>query len=916
MKSRQFIVSGIIATLMIFLLSCASDGSLNDNPTVPDLSAQVEQQDAGHYLWAYYQIYVNFEENIVEIEPLRQVSDHWNILKFLEQGPCTNCVSILGMADTGNGTKNFDVQISHPFPTKNLTGFDVRGIAMFSGSKNFPVSTLSTPDRFAGDGALVNADGFTTLYNGTTAGSGPGGLQGYLKGKYTPAQTPNALLNGYKRHISPGMTNTRNMFYSGTSVIQTYELDMPDNGFIFGYAVDASWAYPDVKPVTDPAEDFPAEANCPEPWKIDVTIENIGQGLNDEGGEAKLVLDVFDHQGKTSHFTPVVECPELFDGSVNAVWAEDGTDYTRFEATIGNVKLAQIGDYMCLVSVTDTMDATAPDWLDLTAYQIVWLTITDYIIPQNQPPVAAAHASNYNPNVGQTVNYFDDSTDPDGASDIVKWEWDFSFEAFDGFQVGSEDQNPSMSYPANGDFEVQLRVTDSAMHTDMLDVPLQITVGGSGNTPPVACGDATNTHPNIETLVYFYDCSIDEDGLGDIVYYEWDLDGDGFFEKNIKDTTKIYMTGGDYLVQHKVTDTASNVDELDEPLLIEVNGPPIAMAEADVTHVQMGQMVTLTNLSIDDDGNGDIDDFYWDIDGNGDYDDPVDIANQDVIELFFYEAGVHSIGLFVVDEYGLDDELDDEIEITVDPFDPFCIELQDQYNSAESLYGNRVFNYFQGAIGSIENLDYKDVNGLWDFTGVPTSQPAICEWYTSSNIDDDGVLGPYPGADFYFKESAPVAGGAMYVPHDFIFDDPSEGDYLYMRGQWQDGIVLDYGEAFWIHHPICTGWSDTGSGTGDFIGLQMDITWSMYCLGTGPARMLVNAEDTPRVFNAMLVRHNISFVDVEYGTLSFSLLNYQWFDEVGNEIAFMQATNGLNGINFSGNSYTNEVICRSQKMIP
>lgn len=899
--------------LMFLLVSCSGSSAVSQTPITPDLSGQVETQEAGHYLWAYYQIYFDPETNTVEIAPYRQVADHWNVLKFLEKGPCFNCVSILGIADTGNGTKNFDVQVSHPFTTANLTGFDVRGIAMFAGSKGFPVSGLSTPDRYAGDGALVNADGFTTLYNGTTAGMGPGGFQGYFKGKYTPAQIPNALLNGYKRHISPGMTNTRNMFYANTSVIATYELDMPDTAFIFGYAVDASWAPATTKPVINPGSDFPPEANCEEPWKVDVTIENIDQGLTDEGGQAKLIIDVYDHQGKTSFFPPVIECPELFDGTVNGIWTADGADYTRFEATVENVKLAAIDDYMCLISVTDTEDATAPEWLDLKGYQIVWLTVADYVTPQNQPPVAVAHASDYSPNVNQVVNFFDDSTDPDGGIDITKWEWDFSFDPVDGFQTGSEEQNPSIQYPATGLFRVQLRVTDSALHQDMLDTPLEIEVGGSSNTPPIACGDADNVHPNINTLIHFYDCSIDEDGLADIVFYEWDLDGDGFYEKNIKDTTKIYTTGGDYNVQHRVTDTADNQDTLDTPLVIEVNGPPVAAAEADNTNPQLGQLVTLTNLSTDDDGNGDIAEVYWDIDGNGDYDDPEDIQDQDVVELFFYAGGVHNIGLKVVDEWTLEDELDTMIQITVTGFDPFCIELQDQYNSADTLYGQRVFNYYQGFIGDIDLLNYKDADGPWDFTGVPTSQPAICEWFTKAELDDPEPGTVYPNADFYFKEAAPVAGGTAYVPHQFIFDDPTEGDYLFMEGQWQSGQNFDYGDTFKIHHPICTGWMDSGSGTGDFGGLSMDITWTMTCLGTGAAIMLVNSEPQPRIINAMLIRHSISFVS-EY--ISFSLLNYQWIDEDGNEICFMQGTNGLDGTNFSGITYTNEVICRVQKQIP
>jgi len=912
MFSRLHILAGVIAILMIMMLGCSSEHSQSSDPVTPQLSSQTEIQEAGHYLWAYYQGYVNPEEDIFELTPVRQAADHWNVLKFLESGPCTNCVKITDIDPGPDDTTNVEVTITHPFPTANLTGFDVRGVVIFSGSHTFASSGLTTSNRDLGDGELMNPDGFTTLYNPTTFGSGPGGFQGYFKGKFSSAITPNALLNGYRQHVSPGPSNTRNAFFASGAVPVTYQLAFPDGSFVFGYAVDASWTNPSVNPVNDPITDFPPDANCQEPWKIDYIVEGVGQGLNDQGGEAKITLDVYDYQGKNSTFPPVVECQDLFAGTANAVFVEDFTDYTRYEVTIENEAIAETGTYKCLVKVEDTANITAPDYLDLTAYQVIPLVVSDWIQPENQPPTAAAMADNYNPAINETVNFTDQSTDPDGAADIIKWEWDLSYNG-SSFVVDSELQNPSDQYTIPGTYHVQLRVTDSMSHSDMLDTPLEIIVTDSGNSPPIACGDADNTHPNVNTLIHFYDCSIDEDGLSDIVFFEWDLNADGFYEKSIKDVTKIYTEGegGDYEVQHRVTDTADNQDILDEPLLIEVNDFPEAIVDVDATDVQMGELVTLTNASTDYDGNGDIEHIYWDIDGDDEWDDDYD--DEEVVQLIFYEGGVHEINMMVVDEWGLEDEIDDPIIITVQGFDPFCVDLIDQYNSADSLYGTRVFNYYQGYIGDIPNLDYDDSNGPWNFLYVPASQPAICEWFTSSNIDESAVVSAFPGADFYFKEAAPVAGGSIYAPHTFEFTDPPDNGYLQLDGQWQAGSVFTYGDAFQIDHPICHPWSDAGSGSGVVVGVNFDISWSMTSLGTGAAWFNIDGTDTP--VNCMLIRHNISFVDTDFGYMSFSLLNYQWIDEDGNEVAFMQATNGLDGTNFSGNTYTGDVICRSQKSI-
>jgi hypothetical protein len=189
------------------------------------------------------------------------------------------------------------VELTHPFGVPNLTGFDVRGIAIFDASHAFPATALTLSDRDLGDGQILNADGYTTLYNMTTAGSGPKGFQGYIEGDLATHQVPNGLLDAYKRYITDDPSNTRNAFFAGDSIELTYEVDMPDGPFVFGYAVDACWEPPVTKPVTDPMTDFGPEANCPEPWFIDVDVEPLGPGLTEMGGEVRMIIDVYELPG-------------------------------------------------------------------------------------------------------------------------------------------------------------------------------------------------------------------------------------------------------------------------------------------------------------------------------------------------------------------------------------------------------------------------------------------------------------------------------------------------------------------------------------------------------------------------------------------------------------------------------------------
>ncbi len=392
---------GVLFVLLFIFIGCSGNESPG-TPSIMDQSQGIQSMDNpcssvenNRFLWAYHEIILGPDDQDFEIVPVRHVTGHWNVLAWLEKSPCTNCFNITGITPTPKGTLQVSIQIMHPFGSASLTGFDVRGIAMSWGSHVFPVSGLMTSSRMNQEIELVNADGFTTLYNSTTIGSGPGGLQGYIQGKMGTIPYPNTTLNGYKRHITDNEWNTRNAFYAGTVNTQIYEVYKPAGSFILGYAVDASWEPPITSPVTDPMNDFPPEANCYEPWKIDAAVTPVGLGLTASGGEAVLTIDVYDYQGKMSHYAPIVECPDLFTGKKSASYKSSTSEYARFEVTIENVKLAPDGMYKCLISVEDVENAGSPDYLDLTAYQIQELGVG----AQAPPNVEGFNASDADPDL-------------------------------------------------------------------------------------------------------------------------------------------------------------------------------------------------------------------------------------------------------------------------------------------------------------------------------------------------------------------------------------------------------------------------------------------------------------------------------------------------------------------------------------
>ncbi len=466
----RFTAVGI--AILLVAIGCAGRGPVN--PVLPSgndsfsnaLTQSAGPEQPGHYLWGYYLVRIDGKNLSAEIIPIRDAVSHMNVLQWLEQWPCTDCLKIAGIQPGPDGTILVDISIKHPFANLNLTGFDVRGIMMFSGSHMFPASGLIVSDSGLGDGELVNAEGYTTLYNPTTAGHG---MEGYIKGKLSTVAVPNATLNGYKRFITDTPENWRNAFFAGDTIVVTYQIKMPVGPFVFGYAVDANWTPPINKPVVDPMTDFGLDANCPEAWKISVSDSPISAGLTDCGGSAKLTIDAYDWQDKDDAHPVLVECPELFDGTVEATEIDEGTGFTSYEAIVENLKLAPAGEYLCLVGKEAAENDPSKPWLNLTAYRVHSIEV---VAVDKFLPVAMAKADHYTEQPGLPIDFMDEGSYDQDCGDLVKYEWDWDNDG----TYDEEGSAVSHSWSVVGTYYVQFRVTDDDGQTDELDTPLKINI--------------------------------------------------------------------------------------------------------------------------------------------------------------------------------------------------------------------------------------------------------------------------------------------------------------------------------------------------------------------------------------------------------------------------------------------------------
>jgi len=143
----------------------------------------------------------------------------------------------------------------------------------------------------------------------------------------------------------------------------------------------------------------------------------------------------------------------------------------------------------------------------------------------------------------ENINFYDDSTDPDGV--IIAWQWNFG----DGEYAISK--NPVHSYEDDGTYTVTLTVIDN--NGSMNSTSKQITIV---NSPPVA-----NAGPDQivnKTLVSF-DGSGSNDPDGNIVTYKWYF-GDGKSGTGIT-ITHNYSHDGVYTATLNVTDNDGATDE-------------------------------------------------------------------------------------------------------------------------------------------------------------------------------------------------------------------------------------------------------------------------------------------------------------------------------------------------------------------
>jgi hypothetical protein len=147
------------------------------------------------------------------------------------------------------------------------------------------------------------------------------------------------------------------------------------------------------------------------------------------------------------------------------------------------------------------------------------------------------------------------------------------------------------------------------------------------------------------------DASGSTDAGGQIVDYQWDLNGDGTYEtdsgSNPVLTTSI-STSGTYNVSLRVIDNHNASAAANHSLTVG-NLPPVVKVSASPNTVMAGQSVKLDASGTTDQGT--ITDYKWDLDNSGTF--ATDTGTTPSTTTSFQTPGTHTIGVEATDDHGL-----------------------------------------------------------------------------------------------------------------------------------------------------------------------------------------------------------------------------------------------------------------------
>ncbi|EMR73821.1 PDK repeat-containing protein [Thermoplasmatales archaeon SCGC AB-539-N05] len=272
-----------------------------------------------------------------------------------------------------------------------------------------------------------------------------------------------------------------------------------------------------------------------------------------------------------------------------------------------------------------------------------YYTIKYHKCSTNLHPVANFSFDPLLPTQVDTIEFTDQSTDPDGF--IVNWSWDFG----DGSYAYTK--NATYQYADEGVYTVTLTVEDNNSAIDSIEKVVTV-----ANMNPVAGFDFEPLSPTIADVVYFNSTSIDHDGI--VVSWYWDF-GDGSYAYT-ENATHQYMNNDIYTAILTVEDNDGANDTISKTVMVGVGSAVTRDVDLDeINEVAIdsdGNVLNGYETYNDPNGNSDAT-ISIDGDNDGKIDHFIDITGDETAEKYWDpdEDIVSNITLSDVDNDGTDE---------------------------------------------------------------------------------------------------------------------------------------------------------------------------------------------------------------------------------------------------------------------
>jgi len=239
------------------------------------------------------------------------------------------------------------------------------------------------------------------------------------------------------------------------------------------------------------------------------------------------------------------------------------------------------------------------------------------------------------------------ATDDDGT--VEKYEWDL--DGTPGFEKTTTSPRTTQRYSSPALISARVRVTDDDGATDTA------TLAVKAHRAPSARITGRSVAVVGDGLT-FTSVSTDDDGIASL---EWDLDGDGTFERTGAQVSTSFGTTGPHPVALRVTDILGARSTA--TLSVRIHRAPTALITTAPPTPVVGQPTTLDGSRSSDDGS--IAKYEWDLNGDGTFE--TSTAAVPRATTTFAAAGPATVGLKVTDNDGATDQTTLRVQVSATP---------------------------------------------------------------------------------------------------------------------------------------------------------------------------------------------------------------------------------------------------------